>query len=156
MFPVPEFNPETDSCCGIEALSNDEFIVIERDSKFPTSEDAHKYLNKISLKDATDVTGDFEAENGLLIDGKTLEQCTQQELIDAGIVFAKKEVITDLVKDRGYKHEKLEGIWLLDKNRVCVVNDNDFALIVKDNKLCQKILNGDTTAEDNIVYSVEF
>ena len=128
-------NPETDSCCGIEALSND---------------------NKISLKDATDVTGDFEAENGLLIDGKTLEQCTQQELIDAGIVFAKKEVITDLVKDSGYKLERLEGILLVDKNRVCVVNDNDFALIVKDNKLCQKILNGDTTAEDNIVYSVEF
>ncbi len=149
-------NQETDSCCGIEALSNDEFIVIERDSKFPTSEEAHKYLNKISLKDATDVTGEFEAENGMLIDGKTLEQCTQQELIDAGIVFAKKEVITDLVKDRGYKHEKLEGIWLLNKDTVCVVNDNDFALIVEDNKLCQKILNGDKEAEDNIVYPVKF
>ena len=65
-------------------------------------------------------------------------------------------MITDLVKDRGYKHEKLEGIWLLDSNTVCVVNDNDFALIVKDNKLCQKILNGDITAEDNVVYPVKF
>ncbi|MBO4403896.1 MAG: esterase-like activity of phytase family protein [Treponema sp.] len=149
-------NEETDSCCGIEALSNDEFLVIERDSKFPTQEEAHKYINRISLKDATDVTGDFEAENGLLIDGKTLEQCTQQELIDAGIVFVKKEVITDLVKDRAYKHEKLESIWLLDENTFCVANDNDFALIVKDNKLCQKILGGDTAPEDNVVYPVKF
>lgn len=149
-------NEETDSCCGIDALSNDEFIVIERDSKFPTQEEAHKYINKISLKDATDVTGDFESENGLLINGKTLEQCTQQELIDAGIVFAKKETITDLVKDRGYKHEKLESVWVLDKDTFCVANDNDFALIVKDNKLLQKILGGDTTPEDNVVYPVKF
>ena len=105
---------------------------------------------------ATDVTGDFESENGLLINGKTLEQCTQQELIDAGIVFAKKETITDLVKDRGYKHEKLESVWVLDKDTFCVANDNDFALIVKDNKLLQKILGGDTTPEDNVVYPVKF
>ena len=65
-------------------------------------------------------------------------------------------MITDLVKDRAYKHEKLESIWLLDENTFCVANDNDFALIVKDNKLCQKILGGDTAPEDNVVYPVKF
>lgn len=149
-------NKETDSCCGITALSNDEFVVIERDGNFAGQKEAHKYLYKISLKDATDVNGDMTLENGLKIEGKTLEQCTQTEVLDAGITFVKKELITDLVKEIGYCHDKLEGLWLLDENTICVANDNDFALIEKDNKLVQKILPGKSTPEDDVVYSVKF
>ena len=54
------------------------------------------------------------AEKGILIDGKTLEQCTQSELLDSGITFVKKELITDLVATINYGHDKLEGLWLLD------------------------------------------
>lgn len=148
-------NKETDSCCGITALSNDEFIVIERDGKFAGEEEAHKYLFKINLKDATDVNGDMTAKNGMLIDGKTLEQCTQEELLERGITFVKKELITDLVTETGYPHDKLEGLWLLDENTICVANDNDFALIEKNNKLCQKILPGTDKPEDDVVYSIK-
>lgn len=148
-------NKETDSCCGITALSNEEFIVIERDGKFAGEEEAHKYLFKINLKDATDVNGDMTAKNGMLIDGKTLEQCTQAEVLDAGITFVKKELITDLVTEIGYGHDKLEGLWLLDDNTICVANDNDFALIEKDNKLCQKILPGTELPEDDVVYAIK-
>nr|WP_318680625.1 esterase-like activity of phytase family protein [uncultured Treponema sp.] len=148
-------NKETDSCCGITALSNDEFIVIERDGKFAGEEEAHKYLFKINLKDATDVNGDMTGKNGMLIDRKTLEQCTQAEVLDAGITFVKKELITDLVTEIGYGHDKLEGLWLLDDNTICVANDNDFALIEKDNKLCQKILPGTDLPEDDVVYAIK-
>lgn len=92
-------NKETDSCCGITALSNDEFIVIERDGNFAGEKEAHKYLYKINLKDASDVNGDMTSGYGMIIDGKTLEQCTQKEVLDAGIKFAKKELITDLVTE---------------------------------------------------------
>lgn len=148
-------NKETDSCCGIVALNNDEFIVIERDGKFAGETEAHKYLYKINLKDATDVNGDMTARNGILIAGKTLEQCTEQEVKAEGIKFVKKDLITDLVKEIGYPHDKLEGLWLLD-DTICVANDNDFSLIEKDNKLCQKILPGQTTPEDDVVYQVKY
>lgn len=149
-------NKETDSCCGITALSNDEFIVIERDGNFAGEKEAHKYLYKINLKDASDVNGDMTSGYGMIIDGKTLEQCTQKEVLDAGIKFAKKELITDLVTEIGYGHDKLEGLWLLDEHTICVANDNDFALIEKDNKLNQKILPGTNNPEDDVVYSVKF
>lgn len=149
-------NKETDSCCGITALSNDEFIVIERDGKFAGEENAHKYLFKINLKDATDVNGDMTSKNGRLIDGKTLEQCTQAEVLDAGITFVKKELVTDLVAEISYGHDKLEGLWLKDNHTICVVNDNDFALIEKDNRLCQKILPGADKPEDDVVYTIKF
>lgn len=149
-------NKETDSCCGITALSNDEFIVIERDGKFAGEENAHKYLFKINLKDATDVNGDMTSKNGRLIDGKTLEQCTQAEVLDAGITFVKKELVTDLVAEISYGHDKLEGLWLKDNHTICVANDNDFALIEKDNRLCQKILPGADKPEDDVVYTIKF
>ncbi len=149
-------NKETDSCCGITALSNDEFIVIERDGKFAGEENAHKYLFKINLKDATDVNGDMTSKNGMLIDGKTLEQCTQAEVLDAGITFVKKELVTDLVAEISYGHDKLEGLWLKDNHTICVANDNDFALIEKDNRLCQKILPGADKPEDDVVYTIKF
>ncbi|MCR5045221.1 MAG: esterase-like activity of phytase family protein [Treponema sp.] len=149
-------NPETGSCSGITALSNDEFIVIERDGKFSGEEEAHKYLYKINLKDATDVNGDEKAEAGIMIKGKTLEQCSQGEIEAAGINFAKKELIADLVTEIGYAHDKLEGLWLLDDNTICVANDNDFALIEKDNRLCQKIIPGTNEVEDDVVYTIKF
>lgn len=149
-------NKETDSCCGITALSSDEFIVIERDGKFAGEENAHKYLFKINLKDAADVNGDMTSKNGMLIDGKTLEQCTQAEVLDAGITFVKKELVTDLVAEISYGHDKLEGLWLKDNHTICVANDNDFALIEKDNRLCQKILPGADKPEDDVVYTIKF
>ncbi len=59
-------NKETDSTCGITALSNTEFVVIERDGKFSGEKDAHKYLfmKASSLKQPSlrsGLLGDFES-----------------------------------------------------------------------------------------------
>lgn len=148
-------NPDTDSCSGISAISKKEFIVIERDGKFLGKGSAKKCLYRIDISKATDVSGNFESPNGLLVNGKTLEQCTTEELKAAGIKFAEKKLITDLAADYGYKHDKLEGVWMIDKNTMAVANDNDFALIEKDNKLCQKILPGSNNIEDDVVYIIK-
>lgn len=96
-------------------------------------------------------------KNGIKIDSRGLK--IPYEVLkktDGGIKFAKKELITDLVTEIGYGHDKLEGLWLLDEHTICVANDNDFALIEKDNKLNQKILPGTNNPEDDVVYSVKF
>lgn len=143
----------TDSCSGITAVGKNEFYVIERDSKTPGEDPfAKKCVYKINLNGATDVSGDFDSEGGLLVGGKTIEQCTVEELQNAGIVFVKKEFVTDLAKSIEYPHEKFEALWLKDKNTLCIGNDNDFAINVKDNKIIQKILPGEDCPENDVVY----
>ncbi len=151
-------NKETDSTCGITALSNTEFVVIERDGKFSGEKEAHKYLFKINLKDATDITGaNPESKEGLLVNGKTLEQCTTEEIESAGIKPVKKEFLVDLVEylPNKYPHDKLEGLWIIDSNTVAVANDNDFAINVENNQLVQKILPGTNSIDDDVIYVIK-
>ena len=151
-------NKETDSTCGITALSNTEFVVIERDGKFSGEKEAHKYLFKIDLKDATDITGENpESKEGLLINGKTLEQCSTEEIEVAGIKPVKKEFLVDLVEylPNKYPHDKLEGLWILDSSTIAVANDNDFAINVENNQLVQKILPGTTSIDDDVIYVIK-
>ena len=151
-------NKETDSTCGITTLSNTEFVVIERDGKFSGEKEAHKYLFKIDLKDATDITGENpESKEGLLINGKTLEQCTTEEIEAAGIKPVKKEFLVDLVEylPNKYPHDKLEGLWVLDSNTIAVVNDNDFAINVENNQLVQKKLPGTDRIDNDVIYVIK-
>lgn len=53
-----------------------------------------------------------------------------------------------------YPHDKLEGLWIIDRNSIAVANDNDFAINVKDNKLIQKILPGTDKIDDDVVYVI--
>ncbi len=151
-------NKETDSTCGITALSSTEFVVIERDGKFSGEKEAHKYLFKIDIKDATDITGENpESKEGLLINGKTLEQCSTDEIEAAGIKPVKKEFLVDLVEylPNKYPHDKLEGLWILDSSTIAVANDNDFAINVENNQLVQKILPGTTSIDDDVIYVIK-
>ena len=148
-------NSDTDSCSGITAVSKNEFIVIERDGKFLGEGSAKKCLYKINISKATDVSGDFESPDGMLINGKTLEQCTTEELKNAGIKFAEKTLITDLAADYGYSHDKLEGIWMIGKNTLAVANDNDFAVVEKNNTLCQKLLPETSQTEKSMIYIIK-
>lgn len=43
-------NKETDSTCGITALSNTEFVVIERDENFPAKKKHISIFSKLTLK----------------------------------------------------------------------------------------------------------
>ena len=53
-----------------------------------------------------------------------------------------------------YPHDKLEGLWIIDRNSIAVANDNDFAVTVTDNKLVQKILPGTDKIDDDVVYVI--
>ena len=150
-------NKETDSTCGIAALSNTEFVVIERDGNFSGEKETHKYLFKIDISEATDVTGsDVQAPEGMLLNGKTLEQCSVEELSAAGIKTVSKKLLVDLTEylPNKYPHDKLEGLWIIDRNSIAVANDNDFAVTVTDNKLVQKILPGTDRIDDDVVYVI--
>ena len=61
--------------------------------------------------------------------------------------------LTEYLQNK-YPHDKLEGLWIIDRNSIAVANDNDFAINVKDNKLVQKILPGTDKIDDDVVYVI--
>ncbi|AZB35901.1 MULTISPECIES: esterase-like activity of phytase family protein [Chryseobacterium] len=119
----------SDSVCDITALSNNEFLVIERDGNFGT-QGGIKKVYRISLNDATDVTGtDLAAVDGMKVNEKALEQCSWDELAIAGIKPVSKKLAVDLVAKIGYEHDKFEGIVYLGNNKLAVFNDDDFGVV---------------------------
>lgn len=138
----------------ITALNNKEFLVIERDGKFSGKEKAQKHIYKINLEGATDVSGDFHTQDGLMIKGKTLEQSSWEQIEAAGITPVKKELVVDVVKAAAnhYPHEKMEGIWLINDTTLGILNDDDFAVSVKKGEVIQKILPGAGTVDGNTLY----
>ncbi|MCO7189491.1 MULTISPECIES: esterase-like activity of phytase family protein [unclassified Pseudoalteromonas] len=153
---------------GIVALSDSEFLVIERDGAFyGTNPDAMKRIYKINLSDATNleeiassplITQDNAL--GLVISGKTLEEVIMEQgweaLSDAGIVPVTKSLVLDLIDQVGYPHDKLEGMWLIDNTRLGVLNDDDFATWSTDGVLEQKYLDtGKTQVDSNRLFLFE-
>lgn len=129
----------------IVGLSSTEFLVIERDGGFSGAGTVQKHIYKIDITGATDVsTNNDEDEFGLLINGKTLEESTWEELEEAEIKPVTKTLVADLVEKTGYPHDKLEGIWLIDEHTLGCINDDDFAVTDEDDNgiIEQKILPG--------------
>lgn len=119
----------SDSVCDITALSNNEFLVIERDGNFG-SQGGIKKVYRINLSNASDVNGaDITAVDGMKINGKALEQCSWDEISNAGIKPVTKTLAVDLVAKLGYEHDKFEGIVYLGNNKLAVFNDDDFGVI---------------------------
>ncbi len=119
----------SDSVCDITALSNNEFLVIERDGNFG-SQGGIKRVYRINLSNATDVNGaDINAVDGMKVNGKALEQCTWDEITNAGIKAVTKTLAVDLVAKLGYEHDKFEGIVYLGNNKLAVFNDDDFGVV---------------------------
>lgn len=119
----------SDSVCDITALSNNEFLVIERDGNFG-SQGGIKRVYRISLSNASDVNGaDINAVDGMKINGKSLEQCSWDEITNAGIRAVTKTLAVDLVAKLGYEHDKFEGIVYLGNNKLAVFNDDDFGVV---------------------------
>lgn len=119
----------SDSVCDITALSNTEFLVIERDGNFG-SQGGIKKVYRISLSGASDVNGtDLSAANGMQINGKALEQCTWAEIASAGLKPVSKTLAVDLVSKIGYEHDKFEGLVYLGNNKIAVFNDDDFGIV---------------------------
>ncbi|WP_426477715.1 esterase-like activity of phytase family protein [Chryseobacterium sp. CBSDS_008] len=119
----------SDSVCDITAISNNEFLVIERDGNFG-SQGGIKKVYRINLSNATDVNGaDLTAVDGMKVNGKALEQCSWDEITNAGIKPVTKTLAVDLVAKLGYEHDKFEGIVYLGNNKLAVFNDDDFGVV---------------------------
>lgn len=140
----------------ILALSNTKFLVNERDGKFfGKDEEVQKHVYLIDLADATDVSDTDESKNGKMVNGKTLEQSSWEELEAAGIKPVSKKLVVDLVKELNYPHEKFEGMWLKDDKTLAVINDDDFTISSsKEGKVSQKILPATKKIDANTVYFV--
>lgn len=152
---------DNNSNSEITALSATQFLVIERDGNFSGDGVVMKHIYKIDISAATDVSGtDFNAENGLLVNGKALEANTWEELAKANIKPVAKTLAVDVFKYLGnYPHDKLEGIWLIDSNTIGIINDDDCGIWSDAvNKIKTKTLSP-TTGKDkdtNRLYIVKF
>lgn len=165
----------------IVALSATSFLVIERDTKFYGIDAGtiRKNVYKIDLSNATNVdrsnaslrTGKAEltvsAANGLLVNGKTLELVIKDagtannfaagwsQLAALGIQPVSKTLAYDGIASQKYPHDKMEGLWVIDANRLGIINDADF-MIAPDGVggVKQKYLY-DGKVESNMLYVVK-
>ncbi|WBA07793.1 esterase-like activity of phytase family protein [Salinivibrio kushneri] len=158
----------------IVALSDTQFLVIERDGSFlyggPNGEqaatpDAQKHIYRIDLTSGTNLetltgSGDVkqDTELGLTLSGKTLEEIVLEQgwgaLSEAGITPVSKSLVIDMVAKVGYPHDKMEGLWVIDDRHLGVLNDDDFATWATSGKLEQKMLDTNTV-DGNRLYLVE-
>lgn len=115
----------------IRMLDAHRFLVVERDGRMPGADrPVDKKIYLIDLAGAYDVTSDPRAENGLLIDGRTLEQLDWATLEKAGIEAVAKTLVADLTKTRRYPHDKLEGMFFVGSGHktLAILNDDDFGV----------------------------
>ncbi len=108
------------------SLGNGEFLVLERDDDAIDSDpagDIKKKIYRFSLGGATNI-------NALpnVINGKTADQMTFAELIAAGITPITKYLHIDLTAAGYTTVEKVEGLTIVDRNTLAVINDNDFTV----------------------------
>jgi len=158
----------------IVALDSDTFLIIERDGSFlkggpkAANPEAQKHVYKVKLSTGTELenitlgTGmEQNAETGLMIDGKTLEEVVVDNngswdvLTNNGIKPIEKELVVDMVKQVEYPHDKMEGLVVFNDSTLGVINDDDFATWSTGGVLEQKYLNEELTVIDgNILYVV--
>ncbi|MGI6369542.1 MAG: esterase-like activity of phytase family protein [Candidatus Kapaibacterium sp.] len=111
----------------ITAISNTTFLVLERDGNMPGKDTScSKKIYKIDISKATDITTDLAT--GKMIGDKTIEQCTAEELLAAGIVTVTKELAFDIMSIPNYPHDKPEGVIIINDNLIAIVNDDDFGI----------------------------
>jgi predicted extracellular nuclease len=113
------------------AIGNGEFLVIERDDDAIDSDPLSQIQKKVyrfSLADATDVsslTTPIDVSGGVF---KTIDQMTLAELQAAGIKPITKALHVDLATAGYNTVEKVEGLTLVDRHTLAVINDNDFTV----------------------------
>jgi phytase-like protein/Big-like domain-containing protein len=136
----------------ITAISNNTFLIDERDGNFPSAT-GYKKLWKVSLEGATDVGPGAKvpgatyngASGGLLIGGKTIEatvvgQKTAEakgtiegegiKPVSASLYLDVDALLTQLnPADTFFDHDKVEGVVALEGGkRLIISNDNDFGI----------------------------
>lgn len=154
----------------IVALTNDSFLVIERDGNFlATSETIpQKHVYRINLSSGTNIekvalkSGMFQDDVlGLTIEGKTLEEAVLNAggkwdtLSLNGISPVSKTLVVDMIEENQFPHDKMEGLILFDENTLGILNDDDFATWSSGGVLEQKYLDaGQTRIDSSTLYIV--
>ncbi|WP_445117050.1 esterase-like activity of phytase family protein [Acinetobacter sp. WZC-1] len=146
-----EINENSNS--AIVALSDKQFLVLERDGLFlRDTPNIMKHVYRIDLSEATDLEsitaqGDMQQDDklGLTIAGKTLEQYVLDKgwegLQALNIQPVSKSLVLDVGKRLNYPHDKMEGLWLIDNQHLGLVNDDDFGLWSNKKGMEQKYLD---------------
>ncbi|MCB0648724.1 MAG: esterase-like activity of phytase family protein [Saprospiraceae bacterium] len=112
-------------------IGNEKFLVLERDSEGPENPYGKKYVFEIDLTGATNILGLPISNNDGTVDsmsGKSLEEHSADELINAGVQAVYKTLVTNLPSIGYQSSDKSEGIALLPENKIAVLNDNDFGI----------------------------
>lgn len=145
----------------IAAVSETEFLVLERDDNFDGHPDApsrQKRVYRIDVSKATDISDPADGPNGRRFRGKTIEEMTGHELVAAGIVPVAKTLLVDLLAmPGGYPHDKPEGLAIIERRMIAVCNDDDFGIAANaQGALIQKTLPGAGNSLDrNTVYFIK-
>jgi len=142
----------------IRAISDTKFVVLERDGAFPEGPgSAIKRFYEIDLTGATNVTDPANHYLGMMVNGKTLEQLTDEEFAESGIVPVSKKIVLDLLTAApGYPHDKPEGFEMLDDGVFAIINDDDFAINTDDDGVfIQKVLPANGEIDGNVMYFVK-
>jgi hypothetical protein len=115
----------------ITAISNTEFLVIERDGEFPLANNpssSYKKIFRINIQGASDISDPANSVNGKLINGKTLETATSEPAFQS-LVSVSKSLAHDIIaRFPNYPHDKPEGITLIG-DILAISNDDDFGII---------------------------
>ncbi|MDJ0660693.1 MAG: esterase-like activity of phytase family protein [Crocosphaera sp.] len=106
-------------------LGDNRFAVIQRDSSLGL--DANKLVFQIDLSEATNL----ETDVFNLVENKTLEEHTAEELGIAGIIPVNKKFLFNLPELGYLAGDKPEGLALIPgkKPTFVVINDNDYGLL---------------------------
>lgn len=105
------------------AVNENTLLIDERDKNAGSKAQVKKlYLTDLSA--ATNILSNYDDVQKA---GKTLEQMDAAELAKNGIVPPAKRTILDAVGFQ-YPYEKIEGITVVDGNKLVIINDNDFGV----------------------------
>ena len=118
----------------IVAVSNTEFLVLERDGNFPLAGNpasSFKRVYRINVSGASDVSDPTNSATGILINGKTLEiAAADNEPGFTALKAVDKSLAVDLIAAfPNFPHDKTEGLALIGKDLIAVSNDDDFGVV---------------------------
>jgi hypothetical protein len=124
----------TNLACEIVAVSNTEFLVLERDGEFPLMGNplsSFKRVYRININGASDISDPSDKAGGILINNKTLEQAAvNNEPGFTSLIPVTKILAVDIIAAvPNYPHDKPEGIALIGKGMLAVCNDDDFGIV---------------------------
>lgn len=148
------------ACSEITAITNNTFLVIERDGEFPTElnrSTVFKRVYKIDLANATNISDATNSATGKLYSGKTVEELkTLDKLTENGIVPVTKTLIADLMTDIPtlYPHDKAEGVVVINKSLIAVCNDDDFGVVGVGSYSAKNLPGAGNTVDKNTVYFI--